>query len=228
MLCRRNAVCVLALALLPALAAADEGVEVTLFGGVRVGGAVEEVDGGDSEFEEGVSYGIAVDVPIGDGVQIEVLISHQEAELVAGQGVPGSPRQLDLDVDYFHVGALWEWGPERRTRPFRRHKGKDRATLPPPPAPPRTRPFMTVTGGLAEFNPRGQQLDSESFFSFAVGGGAKHVLGDHVGLRFEGRIFGSWVDGSREVFCNPDGCFGRVSGSILWQFEGTVGLMLKF
>ena len=226
--CRRRVVAVaLALALTPALAGADD-LEIGLFLGYRVGGELENPRVGDIELDEDLSYGLFFDIPLRDGVQLEFLWSHQEAQMDVGEGFFGSPELIELDVDYYHVGALWEWGPRYRTRPYKRGRQEPGA----PEEDLRWRPFLSVTGGLAEWNPKQfppvPPLDSETLPSFSLGGGAKFVLGDFVGLRFEGRFFGSVVGGSRDLFCAGDDCLGTVSGSVLWQFEGTVGVLINF
>ncbi len=211
-------IAVVALALAPALAAADD-FEIGLLLGYRLGGELES-PGGDVEFDEDFAYGLLVGVPLRDGMQLELLWSRQETSIVAGEGIFGSPELVDLDVDYYHLGLLWEWGPSYPSRRFRPdHPDPDGIRL---------RPFFTVSAGLAEMNPARFPLDSESQLSASLGGGAKYLLGDFIGLRFEGRFFGTFLGGSREMFCAGERCLGTLSGSVLWQFQGSVGLVINF
>lgn len=227
-------VAVAAVLLAPALAGAEghyshDGVEVTPFLALAVGGEVDHPTFGETEFEESGSYGLVVDVPIRPGFQLELLFSHQSTELQIGEGVFGSPGIVDFDVEYFHVGALWEWGPSHRTRPWRRareNSGPDDDQINERRLP--IRPFVTVTGGLAEWNPQGVRNDSETMISVGVGGGVKFVLGRHVGIRLDGRLLGSFANGSGDLFCSPDGCLGDLPGSFLVQFHAAAGLLLKF
>ncbi len=60
-------------------------------------------------------------------------------------------------------------------------------------------------------------------FSVGFGGGVKLMFGEHFGLRFEVRGFGTDIN-SDDDHCH---CHGDDDGD-LWQAEGRVGLVLAF
>jgi hypothetical protein len=194
-------------ALLAPTAATAEGIEITPFAGYRFGGdfGIEDRFGPfdvSFDLEDKGSYGVVLDFPVTRGLQIELLADHQETELRFDPGFlePGVPI-LDLDVDYYHIGLLYQWAPGD------------------------FRPFLVGSLGVTELSPSTPGLTDESFFSVSVGGGVKVLATEHIGVRLEGRFFSTVVQENGEVFCDPDFCF--VQDETLDQFEASVGLILK-
>ncbi len=50
----------------------------------------------------------------------------------------------------------------------------------------------------------------------------------HIGVRLDGRIYSTFVSSSSAIACGPVGCVLAFSGSVLWQVEATVGLVIRF
>ncbi len=196
-----SALIVAALLATPALA---DGIEVTALVGYRFGGEFDGFDTANPELEESASYGLIVDFPVLKyDTSLEVLYSHQSTDLVAS-GVFGSPELVPIDVDFFQVGVIKEWD--------QRH----------------IRPFFAATAGFAEFNPQGMGLTGETRFAMTLAGGAKIRMSERLRLRFGLRLYGTFFDGSGEIFCGAGACFARASGEILAQTEVEAGLTFKF
>jgi hypothetical protein len=91
---------------------------------------------------------------------------------------------------------------------------------------------MVATIGASRFEPDNSEYDSETFFSFSIGGGYKMAVTPRVGLRLEGRALGSFVSSDSAVFCRSgdgsSGCLIAVSGNLVWQWEMSAGLRVRF
>lgn len=177
--------------------------ELTPFFGYRVGGELEDFDFDGVDLEDSESYGLIADFDVGGGFQVELLYSTQDTRLESVELFQPTAI-LDLDVEYFHGGVLYQWQP-----------GGD------------VLPFITGSVGLTRLVPQQRGFETEDRFSFSVGGGAKLMLGEHVGLRFEGRGFTTFVDDDDDAFCDRRRCY-RYDTTVLWQVEGRVGLVLRF
>jgi opacity protein-like surface antigen len=129
------------------------------------------------------------------------LASRQDTELIRSSGFFNPETVLlDLEVDYYHVGVLYQWTPGQ------------------------IHPFVAASVGATVFRPEGSFIDDESRFSFSFGGGVKVMLSDHFGLRFEGRAFSTLVQDDDE-FCDDFYCDdeeyllqGEVRGGLVFAF----------
>lgn len=189
-------------------AAAETEYELTPFLGYRAGGGFEEFPlGPDLDIEQSSSYGLILDIPLGGGgSQLEIMWSRQSTELDAGGPLVSLPL-FDIDIDYFHVGGVYNWGYEED----------------------KIRPFVLGTLGVTLLSPEPSSLDSETNFSAGFGGGVKVFASDHVGFRFEGRGYLTFLDSTGSgIFCGPSGCLVGVSSDVLGQFEGRAGLIIAF
>ncbi|MCP3956531.1 MAG: porin family protein [bacterium] len=195
--------------LLAASAASAQKVEITPFVGFQfVGRFGEDFDHGTAfgnlEVEEGESFGLMLDFAINRHAQIDVLYSFQESELeVPFYFGPHNRLDVDVDVEYFQVGFLWQWLPSDEVRPF-----------------------VVGSIGATSFDFEGGASDTH--FSTTVGGGVKLMFNDTVGVRFEGRAYHTFVDADRLVFCNPDNCVTYRDTSLFLQFDLKAGLVFAF
>jgi len=85
-----------------------------------------------------------------------------------------------------------------------------------------------VAGGLGLTYLDPEKGNSETEFSFSLGVGIKLMLSEWIGLRFEGRGFGTFTDGNGAVFCSNGYCAAARSGDMFWQFSAFSGLILAF
>src|SRR5690349_12122770 len=111
--------------------ASAQGVEVAPFGGYRFGGDIfEDIAGRNLDADGAPAFGIVLDVPLSDGLQVEGVFSHQHADIVAPLVVrpissqvvapPGSGAGLQhwrITVDQWQAGGLQEFGGTEFVRP---------------------------------------------------------------------------------------------------------------
>ena len=190
------------LARVPPLCA--QGIEVAPFGGYRFGGDFFEIIAGRAVDVDGApALGVAFDVPLSNGYQIEGLFTHQQADVSIVQPL-GPPIGRHMSVDHWQGGGLQEFD-------VGRHE---------------VRPFLTGSVGLTRFAAEG---DSEVRFSLAAGGGVKLFPSPHLGVRLDGRVFATFVDAdTRAVACAGGTCFLGLNLNVVWQAEFTTGIVIKF
>ena len=109
----------------------------------------------------------------------------------------------DIDVDHYFVGGTYQW---EMSHPVR--------------------PFVSADLGILHLSPEG--FDGDTRFAFAVGGGVKLPISDHLGLRFDGRWVLSRLSGDTDIFCNGGSCLVVSDGTFFDQFEFSAGLSFKF
>jgi opacity protein-like surface antigen len=182
----------------PALAGAVD-VEISPLLGYRFGGQFhEETTDRDVDLKEAGTFGLAVDVEYAPDQMVEVFYSRQSTSI--------EHTDLDLDVEYFHVGGVAEFTQDHYT------------------------PYAVGTIGATRFSPDGG-FDSETRFSMTLGGGVKWFFNEHWAARVEGRAYFTIFDSDAEVFCVSSGgaaCLFRVSGSVVWQLEAIAGVTFRF
>jgi len=178
---------VLALAaLFPAIVAAQEGaIEITPTVGYRWGGRLYAEDTGvlqeDADLDATSSYGLVIDLPVSRHFQIELLASHQDTTLERGGMFWPEDPGLDLDVTYYHVGALWQWYPSRINL------------------------FVATGLGFTDLDADMPGWGSEQRLSISFAAGVKVPISEHVGFRLETRVFGTDTDDSNHD-CDDDWC----------------------
>lgn len=182
--------------------------ELTPFAAYGGGGEFEQTSlGSDLDVDEAASFGLIFNMRADANRQYEVLYSHQETELDT-DGLFANEPVLDLDIDYLHVGGTYA---------FDGDFGK---------------PYVVGTIGVSRFEPTSSGFDSETFLSLSFGGGVQLFPSKRLGLRLEGRVFGSFVDSKSKIFCrsgfDTNFCAVRVDGDALWQWQVIAGLVSRF
>ncbi len=182
--------------------------ELTPFAGYQFGGEFElEINDTELELDEAQSFGLIFNVDVDADRQYEFLYSRQETEL-DNEGLFLNEPVLDLDVEYLHVGGTLAFAGDS------------------------VRPYVVGTIGLSRFDPQGSGLDSETFFSFSFGGGAKLFADKRIGIRLEGRFFATLIDSDTEIFCRSGAdtnfCAVKVDGDLLLQWQAMAGLVFRF
>jgi opacity protein-like surface antigen len=187
---------------LPAIAG---NFEITPFAGYTWGGEFNDsVTGAKLTVDETSNYGVIVDISQKEQTQIELYFSHQATQLKASSGpFTGNPL-FDLDIDYYHLGGTYGFDSES------------------------VRPFLVGTLGVTHMVPQGPGLDDLTKFSLSLGGGVKLFATDHIGLRLEGRWFGTLFNGSGSAFCTGGKCAINVQGDLFSQFVANAGLIVAF
>jgi|GEM_PF-859965 len=188
----------------PAVARAQT-VEITPFGGYRVGGSIGEVGGRAVEDDDGgPSVGVIVDVVFGspiDGLKVEGLFSRERANLRVNAGLLDPPTHVRVEVDQIHVGGIQELGDGR------------------------IRPFLAGLLGLTRYAVPG---DTEVRFSVGMGAGAKFFATRNVGLRLDARGYMTIVDAGGAGVCGGYGCAIAYRVNPAFQGDFTVGLIVAF
>jgi hypothetical protein len=179
--------------------------ELTPMIGYAVGGAFQDAaSGAFFEIGENRNFGFAFDIKQDDESQIEVYYDRQRTQLRTGGGLfVGSPL-FDLDIQYIHLGGTYGAG-----------EGN-------------VKPFMVGTFGATRMTPKAEHLVAETKPSLSLGGGVKLMATDRVGVRFEGRWFGTFLDGSGSLFCANGSCALSASGNVISQYIVNAGLILTF
>ncbi|HVJ30582.1 MAG TPA: hypothetical protein VNA66_09770 [Gammaproteobacteria bacterium] len=189
--------------------------EITPYAAYRVGGEFEPQEAepkaaGGFELHEGNAEGLIFDVRTSEGNgQWELLYAHQATQLDTQPNFVGGPT-LDLDVSHFQFGGTYLFDVDS----------------------PAIAPFISMTAGLARYEPRLDGTDAENYFSWSLGGGV-HLRADRrVGVRLEARAFSTIVDDDSALFCvvSPavNSCAVFVEGDQLYQFEARVGIVARF
>ncbi len=193
--------------LLAASAAAAQKVEITPFYGFQFGGEFEDRFEADDfagvDVDEGETWGVFANFALGqalEGGQIELMFAHQDTELQADRLF--GPGLAELELEYWHVGFLYQWAPGQ------------------------VRPYMVTSVGATRLDPEG--ISGETKFSWSIGGGLKLMFNDNVGLRLDGRFYSTLVDEDDDVFCDPYDCYAYDDSTYLFQADVKGGIIFAF
>jgi hypothetical protein len=132
---------------------------------------------------------------------IEVLWSHQDVEICEGC-LPDEPGQLDLSIDSFHLGGVYQPGTKS------------------------VRPFAVASAGVTLYSPGSSGTGTTVGFSFAIGGGADILLADWLSLRLDGRGWFTFASGTLYGGCNG-GCSIGFSGDGSFQIQLLAALVVR-
>jgi opacity protein-like surface antigen len=207
-----NAIRALFIAAIVLIAAAPGHVfasdfEITPFAGYTWGGEFTDTQTGDKlTANENSSYGVMLDFKQTDESQIELYFSRQATRLSQkSSSFTGTPL-FDLNIDYYHIGGTALMG-----------EGK-------------VKPFIVGTVGATRMAPTGSDNEAVTKFSLGLGGGVKILFTDNIGVRLEGRWFGTFFDGSGQAFCSSSSgqCLIKVQGDVFSQFVANAGIIVGF
>ena len=178
--------------------------DVSILLGYRFGGTVLDAAAPHRIDSDGApAIGIVFDVPVAEGLQFEALFTHQQASvlLVPLDGF-APPTRWNTAIDHWQAGGLQELEPTRRVRPF-----------------------LTGMLGLTRY---AVEADQAYRFTLGGGGGVKLFPRSRVGVRFDGRVFATFVDAEAlGVACVQGGCVLALHLDMAWQVEFTAGLVVR-
>jgi opacity protein-like surface antigen len=181
------------------------GFEIVPLVGYTAGGTFEdEVTGAQLDVRSNANYGLMLDINQAADSQVELYYSRQPTQLRANGGAFVGDPLFDLDIHYLHIGGT-----------YTEATGK-------------VKPYVVGTIGATLMDPKGEDLHSETKLSLSLGGGVKIPLTDRLGLRLEGRWFGTFFGNSGAVFCVNGACAVSIQGSVFMQLAANVGLMIAF
>ena len=184
--------------LAPTAAMAGE-FEITPFLGYQFGGDIETFYQGtyhDVNINSSENYGVVLSLGLSPVTQIELLYSTQDTKADASR----FEDSLGLEIDYWQVSMLWNFDPDSQIQPY-------------------------VVFGIGGTYLRPDGFSSELKFSGNIGGGAKIFFSDNIGVRLEGRFFGTYIN-STTSYCDPFWCYGY--NNSLYQFDVSAGLIIRF
>lgn len=184
--------------------ASAQPVEIAPVGGYRFGGGFfERVTQQPVDLDGAPALGVVVNVPLYDGLFVEALVTHQEADVTVPATASGPATLWRITIDHWQGGGLQEFGRGRRARPF-----------------------LTGLLGLTRYAADG---DNEIRFTASAGGGVKLMPVPRVGVRLDGRVFATFIEvDGRAIACSPGICLVGFDADIVWQAEFTVGLVVAF
>jgi opacity protein-like surface antigen len=190
---------VMATAMLVSTAADAREFEITPFVGYQFGGDVDVTYQGTREsvsVNHAVNYGLALNLGLTDMMQLELLYNTQGTSADARR----FEDSLDLTIDYLMLSALWDFEPYDDD----------------------FSPFLVFGLGASRMRPDG--FSSVTRFSGNIGGGLKYFFSDRVGVRIEGRLYGTYIN-TTTTWCDPLWCYGTPNN--LWQFSASAGLIFR-
>lgn len=178
-------------------------VEVIPLAGYRFGSDLfEDAAGAPVDLDGAPVVGGAVNVEMGDGLWFEALFTHQEAHVDVPVARFGPLVRRSVAVDHWLAGGRQDFGNGR------------------------VLPFVTGLVGLTHYRADG---DDEIRFAVGAGGGVKLALARRLGLRFDSRVFSTFVDAeAHSGICAPGACVLGLRVNVAWQFEFTADAVVVF
>ncbi|WP_020529444.1 outer membrane protein [Flexithrix dorotheae] len=189
-------------------ASAQKRIELTPTYGYQFGGKANYVEGS-IKLQDAANYGGILSVEADYGVLAELSYSYMETR---GNFIPYrgniDPRQFDLNVQYFQLGAVKELMEDD------------------------FRPFGLFSLGATYFNPKNNDIEDVWRFSITLGGGIKYFISEKIGIRAQGRLllpmYFNGVGGYCGIGTGGSGCGLGVSTAVpLVQGDFSGGLIFR-
>jgi hypothetical protein len=186
---------------------ADNFFELTPFLGYRYGGTIyanqTALFNQDVNVNSAANFGVNFAIPVSNGWKLELLIDRQNTQFTNGSGGLFTPNQRlgDFSVTYFQGGVLIPFAQSRTATPY-----------------------VAVTAGIANLDPRVSGASTANRFAAGAAIGVKVPINRNVGVRIEERGYfaslSNYGDGCRSCFYsyNHD----------LYQGETNVGVFFRF
>ena len=185
-------------ALAPTVTEARE-FEITPFIGYQFGGDVSTFYQGqnqDVSVNSSENFGLVLSLGLSEMTQLELLYNTQDTSADANR----FDDSLGLNIDYWQLSLLWAFDPDAQINPY-------------------------VVFGFGGTWIRPDGFSSLSRFSGNIGGGVKIFFSDNIGVRLEGRFYGTYIN-STTSYCDPFWCYGY--NNSLYQFDISAGLIIRF
>ncbi len=180
---------------------AQKKIEIFGLAGYQINSDVT-VAKGELSFDDGMSYGLGIDIPVDRYMQAEISWTMASSNVSLNQYLGANVPISDLYIHTFQAGALVE--PK---------KGK------------KVSPFGLFSLGATLFYPTDSAYEDEWRFSIALGGGVKVDLSDKVGLRFQGRLMIPMVFEGGSIYVGTGGAgvaIGAYTALVEGDFSGGI------
>ena len=187
-----------ALVLAAAAQAEAQQIEITPFVGYQFGGELEETD------DEPITRKLDQSPTWGLMLNVGITYLDQLEFYYSSQRTDlnrGVEQAVGVTIDHFQIGAIHQYAPSRPINPY-----------------------IGISLGASKFVIGG---DSDTRFSGSLSGGVKMVVSDHLGFRFDARVFGIST-GTNPITCSDEFCIGYPDTSIIWQYTINAGVMIHF
>ena len=188
--------------LLVASRAGAQSVEVSPFGGYRLGWSVSDVGGAPVVDDDGgVSFGVVANIALGppvDGRSFEALFSREQARVKIEPSTISPRVTANAEVDHMLIGVQQELD--------------------------NSNAFISALAGLTRYAAGG---DTELRFTVGLGAGGKFFATRHLGLRVEGRGYMTIIDLGGRGVCSG-GCVFVFNANPVFQFDLTAGVIVAF
>lgn len=189
---------------------ADSWFEITPFAGYRFGGSFEIEDSPESyDIDDSTSFGLIINFPHRQDTRWEVFYSQQSSDAIFS-GTPIDEPVYDLDVHVLQLGGTYQF------------EGQSAHVV----------PYLAATLGATYMKASADASDSDTFWSASMGLGLLISPNSRVGLRLEGRAYGTFTNSSTDLLCQsgPDGaaCAVRLDGDLITQVEAFAGVVVRF
>ena len=184
--------------------------EFTPFAGYQWGGsfdtdALGNILAGELEENDGYHWGLTLSflVPYGNSA-LELIYLRQDTDVKFKPNAGSSIDVGEFANNYIHIGGRFE---AMVARPIR--------------------PFLTFSLGANIMDPKIANVDSDTHFSWALGGGVKAMFSKNMGFRADIRWWSTPVpSGDYGTWCDYWGCYA-VEGTA-WVNQGQLGAGLIF
>ena len=191
---------------------AQRGIEVTPFIGGQVNGGVQLSTAlyNRIDVQNGLNYGVSAGYLIGTHAGVEFMWNHNQADTLAQPVGGGADRKVfGLNSNQYLADFLMHF--------------KDREN--------RLRPFVLIGAGATNLAPDRSHVNGITRFAWVLGGGIKYNFSQHLGVRLQAKWSPTYINTINEgVWCDPfwAGCWTIGDTVFLKEFDGTVGLTLRF
>jgi hypothetical protein len=185
----------------------DNYFELTPFLGYRYGGTIfadqSRLFNQDVKVESSSNFGLNFGIPIANGWKVELMVNRQDTHFTSGGGGLFSPtdRLGNFSVTYFHGGLQIPFAVTRSATPY-----------------------VIVSAGVANLDPKVSGASSDTRFSAGGGIGVKVPINRNVGIRIEERGYFTALQNNTD---NCRSCYYNYNHD-LYQGETNVGVFIRF